>query len=80
MRFLISGSSGFVGSYLTGFLRTAGHDVRRLVRHNPTSPDELQWNPDISELDPGVMQEIDEGNAPATAMPPAELPGWATVT
>lgn len=42
----ITGASGLVGSALTAFLSTGGHQVVRLVRHAPTKSDERQWNPD----------------------------------
>lgn len=42
----ITGASGLVGSALTTFLSTGGHQVVRLVRHAPTKSDERQWNPD----------------------------------
>lgn len=46
MKILISGSSGLVGSALMESLETGGHDVARLVRHAPSSANEIEWSPD----------------------------------
>lgn len=42
---LVSGSSGLIGSALVTALSAAGNNVNRLVRANPTAPDQLSWNP-----------------------------------
>ena len=42
----VSGASGLIGSQLSAFLSTCGHHVTRLVRHEPTSSDEIQWSPE----------------------------------
>jgi uncharacterized protein len=42
----VTGASGLVGTALTAFLCTGGHRVIRLVRREPRSTDERQWNPD----------------------------------
>src|SRR3954469_9697786 len=59
MRFLLSGASGFVGSYLVAYLRREGHSVRRLVRHSPHSADESSWDPAAGVLDPPAFDGID---------------------
>jgi uncharacterized protein (TIGR01777 family) len=56
---LISGSSGFIGSALVAFLETAGHAVIRLVRREPRSANERQWNPESRELSPDIFNDID---------------------
>lgn len=58
-RILIAGSSGFVGSALVPFLSAADHEVFRLVRREPRSPDERFWNPDGVDLSPEVFKGID---------------------
>jgi uncharacterized protein (TIGR01777 family) len=58
-RILVAGSSGFVGSALVPFLSAAGHEVFRLVRREPDSPDERFWNPDGADLSPEVFKGID---------------------
>lgn len=55
MKIVVTGSSGLIGSALVGNLRADEHDVVRLVRRPPTSPDETQWRPDDHELDPAVL-------------------------
>ena len=56
---LVSGSSGFIGSALCAFLSTAGHTVRRLVRHPARHPEERSWDPDRHVLDPSVFEGVD---------------------
>ncbi|TCP55076.1 hypothetical protein EV191_102288 [Tamaricihabitans halophyticus] len=50
MRVLIAGSSGFLGAAVTSALRSAGHDVLRLVRRQPTGPAERAWDPPAGRL------------------------------
>ena len=46
LKILVSGASGFMGSELTTFLRLAGHNVIRLVRHKQEiGSDTLYWDP-----------------------------------
>ncbi len=59
LRVLVSGASGLVGSALVPFLRTQGHTVLRLVRHTPSSSDEVFWNPDSGEVALDGAGEID---------------------
>lgn len=44
-RVAVTGSSGLIGAALVASLRSAGHEVVRLVRRPPSSPDEAQWDP-----------------------------------
>lgn len=53
----ITGSSGLVGSALTAFLTSGGHDVIRLVRRPPTSPDERRWDPAAPAS--GLLEGVD---------------------
>jgi len=55
---LVTGSSGLIGGKLIPRLQTAGHQVFRLVRRKPTSPDERRWNPE-ERVDPVVLDRID---------------------
>ncbi len=55
MRVVVGGSSGFLGTALVDRLRSAGHQVTRLVRRPPAGPDEVQWRPNSAELDPAVL-------------------------
>lgn len=58
-RILLGGASGLLGRSLAAFLSTQGHDVLRLVRHPATQPDELQWNPNVAQLQAGPLDGID---------------------
>ncbi|EUA18780.1 NAD dependent epimerase/dehydratase family protein [Mycobacterium kansasii 662] len=55
----IAGSSGLIGSALAAALRAADHTVLRIVRRTPASSEELHWNPDSGEFDPGVLTGVD---------------------
>ncbi|KHO22149.1 TIGR01777 family protein [Mycolicibacterium setense] len=57
MTVAVTGASGLVGSALTAFLSTGGHNVIRLVRHPPSKPDERQW--DTSDPDPELLDGVD---------------------
>lgn len=41
----MTGASGLVGTALAAFLSAGGHRVIRLVRRNPSGPDERRWEP-----------------------------------
>jgi uncharacterized protein (TIGR01777 family) len=55
----VTGSTGLIGSALVEELRSAGHEVVRLVRRVPGEEDERWWDPDKSSLDPGVLAAVD---------------------
>ncbi|WP_091108108.1 TIGR01777 family oxidoreductase [Micromonospora citrea] len=59
MRILMAGASGFLGTRLAHRLTADGHQVTRLVRRPPRTPDERQWNPPAAQLDPAVVAEAD---------------------
>lgn len=48
----VTGTHGLIGGALVASLRSAGHDVVRLVRRPPRAADEAQWDPR------GVDQEL----------------------
>jgi uncharacterized protein len=58
MNVLISGSSGLVGRRLMRLLRASGHQVTRLVRREPNSPDERSWDPAGGRLDASALDGI----------------------
>lgn len=58
MNVLISGSSGLVGKHLMRLLRASGHQVTRLVRHDPRSADERSWDPAGGRLDASVLNGV----------------------
>ena len=55
MRYVLAGASGFLGRALQSQLERDGHEVRRLVRREPRSPEEFRWDPARDELDAGVL-------------------------
>jgi hypothetical protein len=59
MRVAISGASGLIGSALVPALESAGHDVVRLVRHEPSGPREIAWNPVDGTIDTAALAGVD---------------------
>jgi len=59
MRFVISGASGLVGAALAGGLESRGHTVLRLVRRQPATEHERQWDPQRGSLDPQLLAGAD---------------------
>ena len=59
-KILIAGSSGLIGTQLSAFLDTGGHDVWKLVRREikPNS-NEISWDPEKGELDAGKIEGFD---------------------
>ena len=55
----IAGSSGLIGSALVTALRSADHEVLRIVRRAPTNSSELHWDPDSGELDADALHGVD---------------------
>jgi uncharacterized protein (TIGR01777 family) len=57
---VITGASGLVGTALSAFLRTGGHEVRSLVRREPDrAAGEFRWNPDAGSIDASVLDGAD---------------------
>ena len=50
MRILIAGAGGLIGSAVAGDLTTNGHEVVRLVRHEPAAG-QVRWDPDGGTID-----------------------------
>ena len=59
MRIAISGASGLIGSALSRSLRTSGHDVVHLVRRAPRGSHEVEWHPELEQLDPAALVGAD---------------------
>jgi uncharacterized protein len=55
----ITGSSGLIGTTLVPRLRSRGHEVVRLVRRAPRSPDEISWDPDAGAIEVAELEGID---------------------
>jgi uncharacterized protein (TIGR01777 family) len=58
MRFLVAGSSGFLGTQLREHLTGRGHEVVRLVRR-PPGPGEVQWSPYDGSVDVAAVEAAD---------------------
>ncbi|MEM8607707.1 MAG: TIGR01777 family oxidoreductase [Myxococcota bacterium] len=54
-RVVVTGASGLVGSALVPALGANGFDVVRLVRRDPSAPDEVRWDPAGGTLDSGAL-------------------------
>ena len=59
MLVVLAGSSGLLGQALRGRLAERGDRVLRLVRGEPTHPDERRWDPRAGMLDPAVLAGAD---------------------
>jgi uncharacterized protein len=61
MRIAMTASTGLIGTALAGTLSADGVDVLRLVRREPTGPQELRWDPARSDggLDPAALSGLD---------------------
>ncbi|MEO3746045.1 TIGR01777 family oxidoreductase [Plantactinospora sp. B5E13] len=59
MRIVLAGSSGFLGTRLTDRLRTAGHEIVRLVRRPVRDRNEVRWDPAAGQLDPTAISGAD---------------------
>ncbi len=58
MRFLIAGSSGFLGTRLREQLTSQGNDCTGLVRRS-AGPGQVTWDPYTGPLDPAVVDDHD---------------------
>lgn len=54
-RVLVAGASGPIGRALLRALREQCAEVRRLVRHTPSGPQEVAWDPGTGALDPAAL-------------------------
>ncbi|GAA5114829.1 TIGR01777 family oxidoreductase [Haloechinothrix salitolerans] len=59
MRIAVAGSTGFIGSALVPELASAGHEVRRLVRREPTEDNEFTWDPPAGTIDDNALAGVD---------------------
>lgn len=59
MRFVIAGSSGFLGTALRQALARDGHEVVRLVRGESPSPYDSRWDPAAGRVDQRVVESAD---------------------
>ncbi|HYJ66911.1 MAG TPA: TIGR01777 family oxidoreductase [Nocardioidaceae bacterium] len=59
MRYVIAGSSGFLGTALRARLARDGHDVTRLVRRPAGSASESSWDPYAGAVDADLIASAD---------------------
>lgn len=58
MRVAITGASGYIGSTLTDWLESAGHEVRQIARGRSTDPAAM-WDPAAGWVRPGAFEGVD---------------------
>lgn len=59
LRIAITGASGLIGTQLSAFLSTGGHQVLHLVRRQPRAANEAFWDPARGALDPATLVGVD---------------------
>lgn len=59
MRVVVAGASGFLGRAWTQLMTEQGHQVVRLVRREPSGPDESRWDPAAGVVDQQVVDAAD---------------------
>jgi len=59
MNVLMTGSSGLIGSALTAFLASGGHQVRRLLREPSSEKNTFSWDSARGTFTPGALEGID---------------------
>jgi uncharacterized protein len=59
LRVAVTGARGLIGSALVPFLTSGGHEVIRLVRHPPSSDDEVEWSVREGIRDPERLGRLD---------------------
>ncbi len=59
MQVAVTGSSGLIGTVLCTALRTAGHDVVRVVRGDASATDAVGWDPAGGSIDSRGLEGID---------------------
>lgn len=58
-RYLLAGASGPIGNGLRESLLRDAHELIRLVRRDPSAPDERRWDPAAGELDAALLDGVD---------------------
>lgn len=59
MKYVLAGSSGFLGKALARDLAADNHQVVRLVRGEPSLPSEVRWDPAQGQLDLAALEGAD---------------------
>jgi len=55
----VTGASGFIGRKLTKKLQDSGYEVKKFVRRETQSEDEIYWSPSKKEIDINKFKELD---------------------
>jgi uncharacterized protein (TIGR01777 family) len=58
MKILVTGATGLVGSHLIPQLEKKGHQIRKLVRNEPSAENEFFWDPEET-VDLSSLRELD---------------------
>lgn len=59
MKILVTGATGLVGTALSAFLTTGGHEVVRLTRSTPRDANDVSWNPESGTIDRARLEGLD---------------------
>jgi uncharacterized protein (TIGR01777 family) len=59
MRIAIGGFAGLLGTALVQELRSQGHDVVTLTRHEPIQPSDRRWDLDTLSIAPPFLDDVD---------------------
>lgn len=59
MKIAVTGASGLIGGALLTALRADGHEVIQLVRRTPRTAEEHRWDPQLRQIDPTVLADVD---------------------
>ncbi len=58
-RILVAGASGLIGTAFVHHVEAAGHEAKRLVRREPQSLDEYEWDPYAEKIDGRALKGVD---------------------
>jgi len=58
MKILLAGASGMIGSAVTPYLTSQGHEVHRLIRRQPGAG-EIYWDPEAGQIDNFGLEGFD---------------------
>lgn len=59
MKILVTGATGLIGTELTGYLTTAGHEVFRLTRSRPKEANDIPWDPAAGSIPKARLEGLD---------------------
>jgi uncharacterized protein (TIGR01777 family) len=59
LRIAVTGATGLIGQQLCAVLDAGGHTVLRLVRHGPSRPSDVAWDPAVGAIDAAAIDGVD---------------------